>query len=122
MCKVVPSKRLNETGGINKESSASNGGSDKSIELTEEQQEYYKLMIECIALEMKVFKDSRRNCKDKEKQQSEDSEIESNNESARAEEVLKEMDQLGLEKEICNEENDQIENDESFRHLMKCYN
>ena len=69
---VDPSKRGQETGRMNEESSASNEGSEESIELTEEQQKYYKLMMECMALEMKEFEDSRRNQEDREKQQCND--------------------------------------------------
>ena len=54
-----------------KSDTRSDAKSDKRIELTEEQQEHYELMIEHVALEMKVFEDSRRNSKDTDESDSE---------------------------------------------------
>ena len=81
-------------------------GSNDSMKLTEEQREYYKLMMEHMMLEMAAFEGSRRKHEDVEHNQCEDSEDESDYKSAAIEEDLMEMKQSSSEKETCNEEDD----------------
>ena len=78
-----------EIRGREEESSLSDVGSstDESTKLTEEQEEHYQAIIECIALNLVAFEASRKNHKDNEHRNSNNSDVESDDKDTQVEKV-----------------------------------
>ena len=88
-------------GGRGKESSSSNTGSstDESTKFIEEQEEHFKLTMECMALEMVVFEASKKNYEDNEHKKSNNSNVESNNKGTKVEKVYNVQKEESTEEE-----------------------